>query len=200
MRKPIEYKGEVFPSFSKLCKKYKVPKTRVWYRINRQNWSLEDALTKPLAHGNGQENPCQYKGKKYQTKEEMFADLGIDSQVFYRRQRLGYPKDEVFNGVKRFTYKGKKYKSMKSCAKEFGLTLSQFKTLNDGKTPHWGAFFFPKTYNGVTYTSALDIAHKLGCSRQNIYEKISKGFTFEQVVSGYKRKIGRKLGGKNGQK
>ena len=94
--------GKMYASKTDMCKAYGVS-WNVYKERRRRGWSMEDALTKPLAKQGRRAKPqVGPDGKQYDSTRAMCEAYGIKYSVFEARLSRGMTRDEAL------TYKRKK--------------------------------------------------------------------------------------------
>lgn len=84
-----DHKGNTYQNFKSMCKAWKIPPTRVAYRLDK-GWTLEDALTKPV------KGTCKdHLGNVYANYHDMCKAYNIKVSAFADRKRKGWSLEQA---------------------------------------------------------------------------------------------------------
>lgn len=88
----VDHLGNKFSSLTALCEHYKID-VPVFYSRMQKNWSLKDALTKPVHKVTTEE--IIYNGVKYSTVNELFKKLNLNAPMGYYYLKKGRSLEDV---------------------------------------------------------------------------------------------------------
>lgn len=87
-----DHLGNTYPSVAAMCRAYGLPeRSNFYHRINK-GWSLEKALTMPIAL---EKHPIRCKDKIYESYADFTRATGISRRTYLRRKNMGFTADEI---------------------------------------------------------------------------------------------------------
>ena len=145
--KEITVDGKRFPSRSQAAEYYGVDTEIFNMRINRLNWTPEEAAGLVEKQWLGKEIPVEIQGIKYKSLSEAAKALGKDYKLVHDRLKSkGWSLEEAFDispppNTKKYTgigieVNGNRYKSIAEAAKDLGISSEPFRLrIKRGMTP-----------------------------------------------------------------
>lgn len=154
----------------------------------------------------------EYNGMLYKSITQLAKENNINPNTLFSRLRLGYSIYDAVNFDDKIRspkfqevieYKGKKYKDIKSLAKEYGIKYTTFYgRLVRGRTIEEAIEFKKKTYSpkesdiiifdGKSYDSQRELARSYGIDYSKYYNRIRKGWSQSEALELVPRAVGRK--------
>lgn len=180
-----DHLGNAFESETSMCEFYKISLGTYKNRIKLYGWSIEKALTKPVAS-----MVYDHLNQGFSSAKQMCKHYGVRFDVFYRRRKLGWSLEEALTDSKTHTLPGAKecqdhegntYESYNKMCKRWGIDFNVFKdrygrlgwTLEESLT-------IPKSYSLGEHrvTSVLERYCKIGMI-DSFYHNITIKKTFK---------------------
>lgn len=140
-----DHTGASFPTTAAMCRHWGIPATCFWQRFYLRGWTLERALTEPVAPGNaaghrGSGGRCgrsvEVNGVRYAGIREAAKAHGVNVSTVYARLERHEPLADALRpsrGRLAVWYKGRRYFTKVKLAHELGLPVSKIDFL-DGVT------------------------------------------------------------------
>lgn len=186
--KGFSYNGNEYSSISSFCKEHGLNYQFVRSRLKR-GWSLEDAISKPKKTTRAV-NITSYRGKEYDSVMALCKEHDLDYDLVTNRLRCGWNLEDALSRKKLeygVLYDGKLYKSGAELAREFGISISTFKSrlyhgysieesivISDIKLKKQSDFFYECRckHCGLQFLGTLDIAKKHAREHKEDYENM----------------------------
>lgn len=127
-RQWTDFLGQTFPSFKEMAAYWGLPPARVSSRLSK-NWTLKDALMKPL-HGCVLRIPDPETGEIL-TQKEYARRVGLSQATFRMRKKQGASKDLIFEPVRQNCipaqdHTGRRFDSMSDMCAFWGIKPNVF--------------------------------------------------------------------------
>lgn len=196
--------GKAYYGFGQLADAYGLPEITVLARINRQGWTVEQAVglePKPKYTRPDVGNEIEFRGIVYESQRELCREYNICYNMFRQRYcNLKWSLEEALGIVERVKSRheifvfGKVFKSISSAAEFYGVKRSTVTSrLHYGWTleralsceilPNDRPKPFNKYYiNGVMYQSYKEIANAFGLTESAVRGRIFRGSKKNKTV------------------
>jgi hypothetical protein len=195
-----DHLGNVFESKAAMCDHWHIPRT-VFFRRQRQGWSLERSLTTPLdaryQHKTQTRFIKDHKGNIYSCIEEMCKAYNISKKQYLINIRNNCSIEEALTTITETDvikdHKGNVYRSINEMCRTYGITKTTLRSrlelgwtlaeilerpqkLHPEKTV--------KDHLGNKYNSVNEMLEHYGISHIKYMERLKRGYTLEQALMG----------------